>query len=295
MRYRVGQAGAELRTSHHEVNILFALVPIVRKNVPFDCAGSPAIWFVSLGSNDPIVAAQLKNKIVNIHIPKTAGSSLRSNLCDDVRQLRGGNFGIIGILPPAGCDDYFGGLRASFAEHFPLIFKEGLQFVSGHYRYRDIADLLAPHRAEVTLVTFVRDPIWRTLSDYFYCVSDAHAARDAFVAEYPTFDDYMDVPGQMNKLQDYLCPDESASVNETLQSAIRNFDFIGVTENFENDFKGLMDGLELESAPRNRKNVNPNRSPILEAHAKYQDQLLSVLADEYVLYNGILEHRNLLS
>lgn len=236
----------------------------------------------------------LKNKFVNVHIPKTAGSTFRKNMAwslgPEVQDKAGK---VLGIDQPKEGLEYFEGLSAAFADRLPELFQDGLQVISGHYRYRDIADLIAPIRDEISLVTFVRDPIWRTLSDYFYCISDRHDTPEAFLVCYPTLGDYLKNEGEMHKQLEYLRPAQGASVVETMESVISNFDFIGVTERFDADFADLMTSAGLEYKQTGRENVNPNPGEALEAYQTHKDQMNGVLKYEIDFYNAILEYRNL--
>lgn len=235
----------------------------------------------------------LQNKFVNIHIPKTAGTTLRSHLSWVLGNVSGGKSKLIGIDQGIDGMEYFEGLKQAFAQRLPDIMSDGMQVMSGHYRYRDIADLLSPIRDKITLVTFVRDPIGRTLSDYFYSVSSRHSAPEAFVAAYPTFEEYLSNAGQVNKQLNYLRPHDGATVEETIDCATRNLDFIGVTEQFDADFAELMAaaGQPFEHLPRG--NVNPDRDAMLDARERHLDQLNEVLKWEYQLFDAIRKHRNI--
>ncbi len=233
----------------------------------------------------------MKHKFVNIHIPKTAGSTFRHHLSRSLGLATQHQTRVIGIDGPTPDMDHFLGMRDAFGKRFPKINQDGMQVVTGHYRYRDIADLLAPIRSEITLVTFVRDPIWRTLSDYFYSISERHKGRQAFLATYPTFEDYMEVPGQMNKQNDFLCPRDDASVAETIQSVLEGFDFIGLTEQFDDDYALLMGRAGLPYEKLAAENINPDRQKMHAAYDRYKDQLGEILHDEYALYDAIRHHR----
>lgn len=235
----------------------------------------------------------MKNKIVNFHIPKTAGSSLRFNLLSSIRETEDTLRRVISVdamRPELG---HFPALRAHFTEQFDKLFQPGSQVISGHYRYRDVADIIAPRRADLTLITFLRDPIDRTISDYFYSTSEKHPDREGFLATYPSFADYIATQGQMNKMCDFLRPFEGATAQETLENTLAHFDFVGLTESFDRDFAQIMARLGKAYRPEGRKNVNSDRSPMDAARAAHGAQLREVLADDYVIYDGILARRQM--
>jgi len=232
-------------------------------------------------------------KIVVIHIPKTAGSSLRRQLAWSMGAIHAGKHRILGGDKPVSGDGHFDGLRQKAEQMLPGLLNDGMQVMSGHYRYRDITPVLAPLRDQVTLVTFVRDPIWRTVSDYFYCISQTHTSQAEFLANYPTFDSYLSTPGEMNKQLDYLRPHPEASVAETIDSALENLDFIGMTENFNADFLALMQATGLPSKLQDPWNVNPNRDEITAAYETFQDRMRDILAPDVAFHEAIVARRRL--
>lgn len=232
------------------------------------------------------------SRLINIHIPKSAGSALRATLSKAVMTARTDPPFVIGVHY-TGDGDYFGGLRNQFVEQLPELFLHERRMLSGHFRYRDIADLLPPFRGNVTVTSFLRDPVRRTLSDYFYSISETHDGRDAFVKTYPTFDHYMQNAGEMNKMTDYLRPHDDATAQETLHAAVQEFEFLGIMENFAPDLNWICQHMGIAPQEPERENVNRNRSAMQEAREKYTDVLQDVLADDYLLYHGVLAHRGL--
>lgn len=127
----------------------------------------------------------MQTKFVLVHIPKTAGSTLRANLAWSLGLAHNHTTDIIGIDTPKPGMGYFDGLAAAAKARLPDLMAEDMQVMSGHYRYRDIAPCIADVRAQVSLVTFLRDPVRRTVSDYVYSTSDRHSGQAAFLAAYP--------------------------------------------------------------------------------------------------------------
>ncbi len=230
----------------------------------------------------------MKQHLINIHIPKTAGTTLRDTLGEIFNQIPHKPSFVFGPYEGGYAD-----LRDGFIKLLPQLFDREERMISGHYRYRDIADVISPVRERVALITFLRDPVQRTLSDYFYCISEAHTDPEGFKNQFPTFEDYMQSPGDMNKTLEYLKPFDSATSEEALYNAIEKFDFVGITENFDEDFQIVLQALGGKSQPALRNNVNRNRQAMQEALERYEPQLREILADEYIIYNGILAHRGL--
>ncbi|TCL09053.1 sulfotransferase family protein [Shimia isoporae] len=231
----------------------------------------------------------MQNKVILVHIPKTAGSSLRSALAFALGNLPKLDAGIIGVDRGVEGLPYFEGLAEAARASLPRLFADGLQIMSGHFRYRDIVPVLAGRQSEVSLVTFLRDPVKRTVSDYLYSCSEKHPGHLAFQAEYPTLGDYVKSPGQMNKQFDYLRPREGASVEETAEAALKAFDFIGMTERFDDDLKTLLPQLSLGPVPPTRENVAGNTAQSQQVMTQYGELLREALAPEMAMYSAISE------
>lgn len=234
----------------------------------------------------------MRPHLVNIHIPKSAGTALRKNLAQLFPDTAQGEKFILGARPIEG-RPYHDGLAEDFATQFPSLFDISPRLISGHLIYRNISEVISPDRHRVTLMTFLRDPIWRTLSDYFYSISEAHDGPDEFASKYPTFDHYMSNPGEMNKMTDFLCMDRGASAQDTLHHVCRAFDFVGVMENFTNDFQFIANALGKNVVRASKENQNLKKDEMVRAHEKYSKALRSVLHEDYFLYDGVLKHRGL--
>lgn len=233
----------------------------------------------------------MHDKVVLIHIPKTAGSSLRAVLAYAMGNVHGNAHQLIGIDSPEDGMPYFEGLASKSARALPGLFHDGLQVMSGHYRYRDIAPVLGEMRNQVTLVSFLREPIRRTLSDYFYSTSERHTGHDAIQKAYPTFEDYTRNTGEMNKQFDYLRPFDGAPLDITIENALHNLDFLGLTENFESDVSQFLDALQAKSDQQFAENINPNREELENAYDTYHEMLQEILAPDIALYQAVVEQR----
>jgi len=235
----------------------------------------------------------MNGKVVLIHVPKTAGSSLRAVLAHALGSVHGSSRRLIGVDGPQEGLPYFEGLAASAARRLPELFEDGLQVISGHFRYRDIVPLLGQRRNKVSVITFLRDPVRRTLSDYYYSSSDRHPGSDAFRTAYPTLEAYTRNSGEMNKQVDYLRPFENAPLDLTIANALQNIDFIGLTERFDVDAGQLLDALHAPYLPQSAQNVSADRNPADEAYERHRALLEEILAPDIALYDAVARHRRL--
>jgi hypothetical protein len=168
-----------------------------------------------------------------IHIPKTAGTSFKN----EIRQ-RFPKYKNVFLDP----------------EEYKLVSEEGLPFhdalarklgsyvegmksgavdiVSGHLAFRTSSKVL-DGLGKFRLMTFLRDPVDRVISDYRYSMSPEHPNNREFAEKYPTFNDYLRDVGESNKMHTYL----QLTFEETpLETAIRmenTFSFVGMQEQYE--------------------------------------------------------------
>lgn len=229
----------------------------------------------------------MHNKVIVIHIPKTAGSSLRANLSLAKSSISEGASDLVGIDWPIANLPYFEGLAKHAEQRLPELLSSSFQFMSGHYRYRDIVPVLGALRHQVSLVTFLRDPIKRTISDYLYSSSPRHKGRDAFVADYPTLEAYCKNTGEMNKQFDYMRPFTNAPLDVTIENARRNIDFVGRTEQFDQDYTILVDALGIPDVRRETQNVSPRQDMARDAFETYSDMLHDLLSDDIALCDAL--------
>ena len=228
-----------------------------------------------------------KTIILNVHIPKTAGSAYRRRMARTLPRAPGGAHirGVDCATDPR--DTRVDRLRRRAAEVLGQVSDTHAQLVSGHFRYRNIADLIAPLREKMILTTVIRDPVDRYLSDYFYCSSDAHDGRDSFVRRYPEFEAYFHDRTQDNKQLDFLRPFTGASVRDTIDFLRETFDFIAVTERFDSDFAHFANSLGLTPAEPERFNVGQNKARLQELLASHGARIAERHAPDRALYDAL--------
>lgn len=217
--------------------------------------------------------------IVNVHIPKTAGSTLRHQIVKHVPIYR--------VDPVATFDDYYkdlatrlGGVIGAVADSRDTL------FASGHYRFRDARSVLAPIKDQSFLVAFIRDPVKRFLSDYYYSISDTNLTHAAMRQQYPTVEHYIRAPGQSGKQLEYLRPWEGASVGETFDALKADCALVGVAEDYEAHADYLFDAFDLPARPRNEKrNVGTDQEGMAAAYARFHDAVAEAHRYEIDLYN----------
>ena len=217
--------------------------------------------------------------IVNVHIPKTAGSTLRHQIVKHVPIYR--------VDPVATFDDYYKDLATRLAGVIGAVAdSRDTLFASGHYRFRDARSVLAPIKDQSFMVAFIRDPVKRFLSDYYYSISDTNLTHAAMRQQYPTVEHYIRAPGQSGKQLEYLRPWEGASVGETFDALKADCALVGVAEDYEAHADYLFDAFDLPARPRNEKrNVGTDQEGMAAANARFHDAVAEAHRYEIDLYN----------
>lgn len=157
-----------------------------------------------------------------VHIPKTAGSSLSHLLGRHAAPYRN-------IHP--GDEDANLPHTARLSQAASRFIEEtqsiDFQSCSGHLRPEDhqrIADAVEGAR----LVTFLRNPVERVISDYRYSRTPAHPQWREVIQEFPTFESYIEHPQSQDKMWRFLARDRRASIGDCIAQIERDFAFVGL-------------------------------------------------------------------
>ncbi len=230
-----------------------------------------------------------KSAVVHIHIPKTAGSNFRRQMALALSKTGRGRQ-IVGVDGIVGLDKNLDNTVHNLAETaFKSLDGRFLQFLTGHFRYRNVSDLIQQNRRLYIVTAIVRDPVRRLISDYAYSTSPAHTDQQNFVARYPTFESYINARGTLGKQLDFLKPFKDAGVSETLDHLANHFDFVAVTERFDADFATFAQRLGLDVPTPTRKNKGLNKDLARALWESHGDNLKELLTEEYQLYDAICE------
>ena len=196
--------------------------------------------------------------IIFVHIPKTAGTSLRVIIERNFdRQVI---FTIDGRNPQKSIKQFN---QLSQEE------KSSFSLVQGHGEFGALRNL--PHR-QIKYITFVRDPVERVLSYYSYILSDAFRRPQAEIAEGMSLKDYMlsRSDWQVNNHQTRMIagnvgPEYGACNEEVLERAKNNiinyFHFVGLAEQFDRSILAMSKSLGwrtpfYKSLNRTNKRIN---------------------------------------
>lgn len=159
-----------------------------------------------------------------VHIPKTAGSSFRTALARHLQPEC--NINIEGLRGSKKRNMAF----AEAIEEFLALDKDKhFVFASGHLKMAEVMRIQKRLDRPVKLLTMLREPVQRVISDYRYQLTPAHPTHELFSAAFPTLESFVESPRSQNKMFRYL-----ALPGETVDTAIerleRDFGLIGLVE-----------------------------------------------------------------
>ncbi|MBI3884806.1 MAG: sulfotransferase family 2 domain-containing protein [Opitutae bacterium] len=179
----------------------------------------------------PIQAGPDSTMILSVHIPKTAGVSVRNILKE--------HFG-------AGFVLYYWEPTDAYGRVLPAV-PDSAECVHGHFP----ADQFAGRFPEARLVTWVRDPVERVASSYYYRLRHPdwrHPVCRELHAKKLSLADYAALPLVRNEMVRFFGGKQPA-----------DFFFIGVMEEFARSLARMSSLLGLPAAPERHDNGNPDK------------------------------------
>ena len=203
-------------------------------------------------------AAIGSNLCVLIHVPKTAGSSLRGELAALLH-------------PDVNIEIDYNDRERSFHERMDIAVNafitkaksEGTRFGSGHILGRHVRQI-SESLPDARLVTMLRDPVDRVVSDYRYQRSPAHPPSADFIREVPDFSAYLRIDSQQNKTARHLLPYPMVADGDPEQAIdyiLTNYDFVGVQEMYPLSFGILTAMIGSPRPPACAETSIPKRAP----------------------------------
>lgn len=221
-------------------------------------------------------------KLVFLHIPKTAGSSV-------------GRFFDAQFNPQEICLIYDGNIKTQLAA---ALEDDNIRFIRGHFGlYKPLLEQLP--NPDIFVFTFLREPVQRILSLYNHMQrkqSVEHKNRMKSVASLPDFlalkTDYNEQTRYLSGVQDKSAFHENPE--KAFQAALSNLDllgFIGHTENLENDLAAICSALGFEAAPINIENKGLSRLKQQLLLLRYQSIIAKQEVWDLKLYRSLSKKR----
>ena len=189
-----------------------------------------------------------------VHVPKTAGSSLASDLAALVPPYRSIHIDHADRSRPAP-ERYDTVTEAFIAQQAT----DPARFASGHVQFRHVRRITEALPG-TRLFTMLREPVSRLVSDYLYQRSSMHPLAGEVRSRIPDFAAFIELKGQQNRIGRHLLPPKvvaSGDVAAGLDLLGKRYAFIGVQERYLLGFRAL--ALLLTGKPGRpsaRKRVN---------------------------------------
>ncbi len=188
-----------------------------------------------------------------VHVPKTAGSSLTSDLAAGLQPYRSLHIDHLDRASPA-LQRYDVAVDQALAAWREAPFR----FASGHVQQRHVARIV--HGVPGTrLFTMLREPAARLVSDFLYQRSPMHPLAEEVRRRVPDFDAFLDLPGQRNRAARHLVPKPVLDAGDAAAAIAHieaHFAFVGLQEHYALGYRALTRMLGQARAPAARLRVN---------------------------------------
>ena len=190
-----------------------------------------------------------------VHVPKTAGSSLATDLAGRLPPYRNIHINHTDRSRPA--PERFDVVTEAFIAAQAT---EPCRIASGHLQFRH-AKRISEAVPGTRLFTMLREPVARLVSDYLYQRSPMHPLAEEVRARIPDFAAFIELKGQRNRIARHLLPPklvQDGDVSAALDMLRNRYAFIGVQERYALGFRALTAMLTGQPAlpAAERKRVN---------------------------------------
>jgi hypothetical protein len=165
---------------------------------------------------------------VLVHVPKTSGTSLGSQLMRGRQPSRNIYVSWDGVKNV----DRRKSLDLVLDDYLASQDIRGVRFMTGHFDARQ-TDRIQAARPDSRFITMLRNPVERVLSEYRYMLTEKHPAHLEFRASFPDIDRYIDHPRSQNVMFKRLAPLMPITNHEAFEFIRKRFTFIGLTEEYE--------------------------------------------------------------
>jgi hypothetical protein len=219
-----------------------------------------------------------------IHIPKTAGSSFRSEIAQRLRPQRNIHFKVTADMARSGVS---AATRMNLAvdAFIAECRTDRIRFASGHLDMAQAARI----RESVSgtrVITMLRHPVPRLVSHYRYARTPIHPTYKDSIARYPTFESFLDDPNQHNAMVRTLSRGGGTDVAATIRDMTETFSFVGIYERYEASFSTFFSLLGEDTGPtiykRKTEDTPDNRISDL---ASFEERIVALNRADMELYD----------
>jgi hypothetical protein len=214
-----------------------------------------------------------------LHIPKTAGTSLGAQLAQNrtpSHQIR------------IDYNDNSANYHAKMSQAVNAFLKadsiKPLRFANGHLDMTHVEHIRSA-RANVKLITMLRNPVDRVISDYRYQLTDAHPQHEAFAAKFKSIVDYVEHESGQNKMFARLTPRRPIGDQELIDYLESQITFVGIQEMYAKSLAILsrLVGFPLDAQYHKRKTEDTGTNRI-EVTEELEGRIAQINKRDMVLY-----------
>jgi hypothetical protein len=196
-----------------------------------------------------------------VHVPKTAGSSLGTELAALLKPSY--NINIRSVDPPL---DHIAKPAARHAAKFEFAVDQFLsaaaatphRFATGHIT-GDHAKRIMTTLPDVRAFAMLRHPVARFVSDYRYQRTPMHSDPEGFKARYPDFPTYVHTHRISNKITSHLVPKrllDTKDAQACIDYITDTYSFIGMQEAYPLSFRTITTLIGSPARATARERVN---------------------------------------
>ena len=215
-----------------------------------------------------------KIELVSLHIPKTAGTSTRNMLKDHYGEENAIRFDINIVTKRIKIEN-----KVFTKSKLP----RNIKVIHGHFYYRDLLSLLEL-RDDVKYITWLRDPVQRVISNYYYLQKRLREELDEESKG-------LNILSKMQKtLIEYARSEISINrISKFLEGAdLEKFNFVGIMEYYNEDTLALSKYLGLDNPEIYTHNITGSKNVVDNDIMQEITQLNSL---DIEIYNQALEIR----
>lgn len=208
---------------------------------------------------------------VFIHIPKTAGSSLSTEL----ERLRPPYHNIHRKYDTSGATVTFSRIEDEMQKIVDSGVMADARSCSGHFSWTQ-SKPLRDVRPDARFFTFLRDPVKRIISDYRYSRTPTHPTYKETIARFPTVESYIEASETQDKMAKFLLPNNVNTRREIEEFVDTQLVFVGLLEMYPMSFNILsrLMGENLMPVEHKRKTEKTAENEVDET-----PQLLALIAE----------------